>query len=161
MKRILLVALLAVISFGAYAQQGKQSVGFNIGYGFDSKNATLGIDYRYNLTDDVRLSPSLTYFVKNDGLSAWNIDMNAHYVFMLSDMFGFYPLAGLNLSFWKNGFKEDGLSISRNYTRFGANLGLGVELYATSQLTVGLEAKYTIIKDFDQPMLGVRVAYNF
>lgn len=161
MKRILWVALLAVISLGAFAQKGQQSVGFNIGYGFDSKNATLGLDYRYNLTDEVRLSPSLTYFVKNDGISAWNIDMNAHYVFMLSDMFGFYPLAGLNLSFWKFGYKIDEYSVSQNETRFGANVGLGVELYATSQLTVGLEAKYTIIKDFDQPLLGVRVAYNF
>ena len=40
-------------------------------------------------------------FVKDDGLSAWAIDVNAHYVFKLSDMFGFYPLAGLDLSFWK------------------------------------------------------------
>lgn len=161
MKRILLVVLLAVISLGAYAQKGTQSVGFNIGYGFTSENATLGLDYRYNLTDAVRLSPSLSYFVKNDGLSAWNIDMNAHYVFPLSEMFGFYPLAGLNLSFWKFSCMLDDHSISQNETRFGANVGLGAELYATEQLTVGIEGKYTIIKDFDQALLAVRVAYNF
>ena len=77
--------MLAVISLGAFAQtrQGGQQVGFNIGYAFDSENATLGVDYRYCLTDEFRLNPSLTYFAKNDGVSAWAIDMNAHYVFSL------------------------------------------------------------------------------
>ena len=51
------------------------------------------------VTDAFRLTPSITHLVKNDGLSAWAIDMNAHYVFKLSEMFGFYPLAGLSLSF--------------------------------------------------------------
>ena len=155
MKKLIVMILLAVISMSAYAQtrQGQSSFGLNIGYGFDSNNATLGIDYRYNVTDEFRLTPSITHYVKNDGVSAWAIDMNAHYVFKLSDMFGFYPLAGLDLSFWKGG--------PWNETRFGANVGLGGEVYATDLITVGLEAKYTILKDFSQPMLAVRVGYNF
>ena len=60
MKKLFLMLMLAVISLGAFAQnrQGDQQVGFNIGYGFDSENATLGVDYRYNLTDEFRLNPS-------------------------------------------------------------------------------------------------------
>ena len=71
-----MMLMLAVFSLGAYAQtqQGQSAVGFNIGYGFDSKNATLGVDYRYCITDAVRLSPSLTYFVKNDNHSTWAIE---------------------------------------------------------------------------------------
>lgn len=159
MKKLMVMMMLIIFSVGAYAQtqQGQSSFGLNIGYGFDSKNATLGIDYRYNVTDEFRLTPSITHFVKNDGLSAWAIDMNAHYVFKLSDMFGFYPLGGLSLSFWKGHYGK----FSSNATRFGANIGLGGEVYATSQITVGLEAKYNIIKDFDQAMLAVRVGYNF
>ena len=141
-----MMLMLTVFSLGAYAQtqQGQSAVGFNIGYGFDSKNATLGVDYRYCITDAVRLSPSLTYFVKNDNHSTWAIDLNAHYVVKLSEMFGFYPLAGLSLSFWN-----------------WANIGLGGEVYATDNLSIGLEVKYNIIKDFDQAMLGVRVGYSF
>lgn len=166
MKKLVVMLMLVLISVGAYAQQGQSSAGFTIGYGFDSKNATLGLDYRYNLTDEVRLTPSLTHFVKNDGLSAWAIDMNVHYVFKLSEMFGFYPLGGLSLSFWKGSYEADipgmgELKVSDNETRFGANVGLGVELYATREITVGLEAKYNIIKDVDQAMIGVRVGYNF
>lgn len=160
MKKLIVMCMLAIISMSAFAQtqQGQSSFGFNIGYGFnDNGNALLGVDYRYNFTDEVRFAPSLTYFVKDNGLSAWAIDMNVHYVFKLSEMFGFYPLAGLDLSFWKASVGD----WSHNMTRFGANVGLGGEVYATDQLTVGLEFKYNIIKDWDQPILGVRVGYNF
>ena len=46
-------------------------------------------------------------------------------------------------------------------TRFGANIGLGGEVYATDRISVGLEAKYNIIKDLDAAALAVRVGYNF
>ena len=117
MKKLIVMCMLAIISMSAFAQtqQGQSSFGFNLGYGFNENgNALLGLDYRYNLTDEVRLAPSLSYFVKDDGLSAWAIDVNAHYVFKLSDMFGFYPLAGLDLSFWKVSL---GNSASLNKTR--------------------------------------------
>lgn len=168
MKKLIVMCMLTIISMSAFAQtqQGQSSFGFNIGYGFNNNgNALLGVDYRYNFTDEIRFAPSLTYFVKDNGLSAWAIDMNVHYVFKLSDMFGFYPLAGLDLSFWKRNVSGDifgqKVKLSANETRFGANIGLGAEVYATNQLTVGLEFKYNIIKDFDQPILGVRVGYNF
>lgn len=155
MKKIIILLMLTVFSLGVYAQtqQGQSSVGLNIGYGFDSENATLGVDYRYSLTDAIRLNPSLTALVKNNELSAWMIDMNAHYVVKLSEMFGFYPLAGLSLSFWD--------IYGYNATRFGVNLGLGGEIYATQNITVGLDIKYNIIKDFDQAMMAVRVGYSF
>lgn len=158
MKRLVFLIMLIACSLGVYAQteKGQSSVGFNVGYGFEYDNVTLGIDYRYNILDEFRLNPSITHFVKNNGVSSWAIDMNAHYLFKLSSMFGFYPLAGLNLSFWdlKHPHKED-------YNRFGVNLGMGAELYATREVTVGVEFKYNIIKDFDQALFAVRAAYNF
>ncbi len=155
MKRIFMMIMLAAISsLTAVAQtkQGDSSVGLNVGYAFDSENATIGVDYRYNVTNEFRLAPGLTYLAKDHGLSAFMFDMNAHYVFEMSDKFGFYPLGGLSLSFWDGG---------HSYTRFGLNLGLGGEVYATKEITVGLEAKYNIIADFDQAYMAVRVAYNF
>ncbi len=117
-----------------------------------------GLDYRYNFTDEIRLAPSVCYFVKENGLSAWAVDVNAQYVIPLNDMFGFYPLAGLDLSFWDLEIMDD---IHQNHTRFGVNLVLGGEVYATDQLTVGLEFRYNLIKDFNQPILGIRIGYNF
>ena len=158
--------MLTLFSIGAYAQtqQGQSSFGFNLGYNFnDVGNATIGIDYRYCVTDAFRLTPSITHLVKNDGLSAWAIDMNAHYVFKLSEMFGFYPLAGLSLSFWGTSTLISCIyfGIILSVSRFGANIGLGGEVYATDRISVGLEAKYNIIKDLDAAALAVRVGYNF
>ncbi|NDV55082.1 porin family protein [Parabacteroides sp. 52] len=166
MKRFVILVMMSVFSLGVFAQKGQSSFGFNVGYGFEWKNATLGVDYRYNITDEFRLGPSITHLVKNDGLSAWVLDMNAHYVVKLSDMFGFYPLAGLSLSYWNaSGYYWDltgkASEISANETYVGANIGLGGEVYATKQITVGLEVKYNIIKDMDQALFAVRVGYNF
>ena len=170
MKRLVfLLFSMALMCMQLFAQtrRGDSSLGFNLGYGFESENATLGIDYRYNFTDEVRLAPSLTYFVKADDLSAVAIDVNAHYVVKLSDVFGFYPLAGVDLAFWKFhnvGWHENDFKKGRddhNETRLGVNLGLGAEIYATDELTLGLEVKYTLVKDFDQAWLGLRVGYNF
>ena len=159
MKRVVVTLLLVVLSAGAYAQthQGDSSFGLNLGYGFDTENFTLGLDYRYNVTDELRLAPSITHFVKNRGLSAWAFDMNVHYVFPLSENFGFYPLAGVDLTFWRLGEGEWHL----NKTRFGANLGLGGEIYATRDLTIGLEVKYNIVKEVDQALVALRIGYNF
>lgn len=98
MKKLIVMLMLTLFSIGAYAQtqQGQSSFGFNLGYNFnDVGNATIGIDYRYCVTDAFRLTPSITHLVKNDGLSAWAIDMNAHYVFKLSEMFGFLSVGRL------------------------------------------------------------------
>lgn len=160
MKKLVLLVLLAVVGLTANAQTkgGESSLGFTIGGGFDDiNNATLGLDYRYCIFDNFRINPSLTYNVKNETLSAWAIDLNAHYVFNLSDWFGFYPLAGLDLSFWKSSFGD----VSYNATRFGANIGLGAEFYATKEFTIGDEFKYLGIKDFGRPMIGFRLGYNF
>ena len=112
------------------------------------------MDYRYCLTDEVRLNPGLTYLVKNHGVSAWMIDVNAHYVFKLSSMFGFYPLAGVSMSFWDWDGPHDGV------TRFGANIGLGGEVYATPEFSLGW-SKIHIIKDLDQAFIALRAAYCF
>ncbi len=93
MKKIAIMLALAVISMGVYAQtsKGDSSFGLTIGGSFDddfisggvSNHATLGIDYRLNLTNEIRVAPSITHFVKNDHVSGWAIDVNANYVFSL------------------------------------------------------------------------------
>lgn len=164
MKRLVVLCLLLVacITVSAQNTKGQSSIGANVGYAFEFNNASLGIDYRYSITDEFRIGPSITHLVKNDGIKAWMLDLNAHYLVRLSDMFAFYPLGGLSLSFWNESIhlgpwgKFDG-----DATRFGANIGLGGEVYATNEITIGLEFKYNIIKDFDQAMFAVRVGYNF
>ena len=57
MKKLIVMLMLTLFSIGAYAQtqQGQSSFGFNLGYNFnDVGNATIGIDYRYCVTDAFR-----------------------------------------------------------------------------------------------------------
>lgn len=161
-KWMVLVLMLVSASVFAQTERGQSSVGANVGYAFDRENVTFGIDYRYSITDEVRIAPSITHFVKNNHLSAWDFDVNAHYLVQLSDVFGFYPLAGLSLSLWKADLgKLEDFGFNKNENYFGVNVGLGAEVYATQNITVGLEVKYHIIKDFDQALIAVRAAYVF
>ncbi|MDD4116569.1 MAG: porin family protein, partial [Massilibacteroides sp.] len=134
MKKGFLLFVFVIVVSTIYAQKGKTSAGFTLGHAFDSENVVAGLDLRYNITDEVRLAPALSHFIKNDGVSAWAVDVNAHYVFQMTDMFGFYPLGGVGLAFWDFGGNGE--------NRFGLNVGLGGELYATRDVTVGLEMKY-------------------
>lgn len=164
MKKIVMLLLLAVIGFSASAQieRGRSSVGLNLGYGFDTENPVIGIDYRYLLTNAIRINPGVSHYIKKDGLSAWAIDLNFHYLVPLSQTVNFYPIVGADLSFWDQRLvKEPRAEGSKATTRFGANLGLGLEVYATNNLTVGLDVKYMIISKVDQAVLSARVGYNF
>ena len=143
MKKILFVFVLALITLTASAQKGDQSVGLNASYGFKSTGFFLGVDYRYNITDSWRLAPSVT--IPIDG--PFFVDLNVHYVFPISETVGLYPLAGLSYN------NMSGIHVAN----FGANFGVGAEIYATKHIVVGLELKYNI----DVPVAAVRVAYCF
>ena len=162
---VILTLLVGAVTFAsAQTREGHSSVGFSVGYGFDSEQASLGLDYRYCLSDAIRLNPGVTYLVKKDGITAWLVDMNAHYLVRLTNQFAFYPLAGLSFSAWTLDGAGDwfgDVKTSDTITRLGANIGLGGEVYVTREFTVGLEVKYNIIKDLDQALLGIRLGYNF
>ncbi len=167
MKRVIILSLLLLLGMTVKAQiyQGYSSVGFQVGYGFKTKNATVGIDYRYNITDEIRLNPGLTYFVKDGGLSGWALDMNAHYVVPLGDIFVIYPLAGIDLSFWKDTYEwhldHSVLKGKENFTRIGVNAGIGGEVWLTDLFTLDAELKYNLVKTMNQTLISFRVAYHF
>jgi len=160
MKKFLLLVFVTILSTSAFAQteEGDQSIAANLGLGFDKlENVTLGIDYRFNISQEVRLAPSFTYFIKKDGLSAYSAEMNLNYVFPLTEQFSFYPIGGL--SFTSYNFDQNPFDTSVN--RLGLNLGLGAEMYTYDNIIIGFEAKYRIVNDFSQPVIALRVGYSF
>lgn len=48
-----------------------------------------------------------------------------------------------------------------NQTRFGCNIGAGVQYPIAENLDLGFELKYQFVKDFDQFVFGVNAAYRF
>lgn len=178
-KLLMIVSFIALGIVTAFAQKGEKAIGINLGYGSEVSNVGLGAKFRYGITDAIRTEASFDYFFKKDGLSMWDINLNAHYLFHLSDKLNVYPLAGLTYTNWKmagydidlgnfegfgndwGDYVEDSTDESSKSGKFGVNLGAGIEYGLTSNLSIGFEVKYQLIADFNQAVLGIGVAYKF
>lgn len=192
MKR-LLVMLLSVFAVcgSAWAQQGEKSMGVNLGYGSGSlhKSFKIGAEFRYGITDAIRIAPSFDYFFKSDGIGLWSINANAHYLFSIKSVEGLkvYPLLGLTVlgtagagdegdmgdmgdmgDEWNDYYPDYDEDLdnniggnSGNVTKFGGNLGAGVQYPVLSNLNLGFEIKYQFVKDYDQVVFGISANYKF
>lgn len=167
MKRLFVTLVILMTGFCAtWAQKGEQSIGAKLSYGSEIENLGFGVHYRNNLTDHFRVEPSFDYFLKKDYVTSWDLNLNAHYLFELSNNMSIYPLIGLTYSHWgvdlgSIDFGDIKVDTSANEGRFGINLGGGIELPVSYNFSVGAELKYQIISDFDQWVVGVNCAYKF
>jgi outer membrane protein X len=188
MKKIALITVcIAVFTAQGFAQnlfkgeKGISSIGLITGYGVDSEVLTVGLDYRYNIKDQLRLAPSVLYMMKKDDLSTWYFNADAHYLLRASEKVTLYPIGGIGLSYWKykkdplNGFLSTKKSVysidledtpytsySASKFRIGLNLGFGAEMRITKDLILGAEFKYNLTSRlYNQAMLLARVAYYF
>ena len=81
MRKILIfLGLLFVMLSNIYAQKGRQAIGFGLSYGTEIESIGLGLKYQYNITNPIRLEPSLNYFIENDNVSMLDVNMNLHYL---------------------------------------------------------------------------------
>ena len=141
MKKIIIAACMALLGCGSvFAQQGKQAIGGNLSYGTEIESVGIGLKYQYNITDQIRIEPSMNYFFKNDGLSMFDINANIHYLFPIASNVSLYPLS-------------DG--------KFGVNLGAGMEFDLDKSWSLNFDIKYQLISDLDQAVFNLGVAYNF
>lgn len=178
-KVFLLISLVCLTSLYAFSQKGEKSMGLSLGYGTEIKSLGIGARFNYNVTDAIQLTPSFNYFLKKDGLSGWEINADAHYLFPIAEKLNVYPLVGLTLTGWKmsgvdfdesdipdwmkelmddEDYSSDG---SSSTTKFGVNLGGGISYSITDNISIGAELKYSLVSDFDQVVFGLIVAYKF
>lgn len=154
MKKLLLIVALIVVSMSAYSQTGTKSLMLKAGYQTDYKRFGLGVEGRYNITENIRLAPDVTFFFPNDHLTGLDINVNAHYVFNIQDGLSLYPLAGIGVI--NNRFSYQGYS--NGSTDFGFNLGAGASYDLSDNSYVNFEFKYTF-QDWD--CASVMVGYGF
>jgi outer membrane protein X len=172
--------------FERRGEKGVSSVGGIVGYAIDNKTPAVGVDFRYNLKDRLRLAPSVLHTVKNEGRSAWFVNADAHYLARITNEVTIYPIGGIGLSAWKldpaffvggePAGKEsvgeepaeeesvDGeIAEKETKVRAGLNLGFGGEMRVTKDLIVGAEFRYHLTPErlYDQAMILARVAYYF
>lgn len=180
MKKILMAIIAVFVCAGVYAQKGEQAAGINLGYGSGSlhKSFKLGLEYKYNVTDAIRIAPSFDYFFKDLGTSLWDINANVHYLFDIKSVEGLkvYPLVGLTLLGYSGGDTstgdtaldewyaeeyDDEESSSGSGVKFGGNIGAGVQYPVMENLDLSFEIKYQFVQDFDQLVFHIGAAYKF
>ncbi len=179
MKRLVLltVCLVAFVtnSFaqnGYKGEQGVSSVGGIFGYSFDNEAMMFGVDYRYNVRDQIRLAPSILYAIEHDDVNTLYINADAHYLVRMTEKITIYPVGGLGFSIWslevpKSSVTHEAAGYfyteSETKVRLGLNLGFGGEIRMTKDMILGAEFRYNLTTDnyYNQAMILTRVAYYF
>lgn len=161
MKKIfvLLVCLCACVAT-SFAQKGESALGVNLNYGNDT-NFGLGVKYRYNFTDNLRIEPAFDYYFKKDYASFWDIGANLHYVFPVADQIGIYPLGGLSYLHMKAHLSDLGLDEDYSNGKIAVNLGAGADFKIATNVSINLELKYMIVEDTNQLVVSAGVAFAF
>ena len=159
-KFIVLFSMMFFIMGNAFAQKGIQAAGVHLSYGTEIESFGIGLKYQYNITDNIRLEPSMNYFFENNGIDQFDINANAHYLFPMASNVRVYPLAGLTFARWS--FPQlIGGKFSNDATRLGINIGGGAEMDITDKLMLNFELKYQLVNDFDQAIFNLGIAYRF
>ena len=163
MKKLLLLVCAAVMSLSASAQAGDKAVGAQLVFGSETNSIGFGVKGQYYSTDQIRGEGSFDYFLKNKGISMWDINANVHYLFDVANKVKVYPLAGLGYTNWSYKYEYPGHSVIEGSDgRLAINLGGGAEYELTKDLSVNAELKYQIVSNnYSQLVLGVGVAYKF
>ena len=157
-KLFVLFSMMFFVMSSAFAQKGIQATGIQLNYGTEISSIGIGLKYQYNITNEIRLEPSVNYYFENDGLDMFDINANVHSLFPMSSNVRVYPLAGLSYSKW-SADAGNGWEVSTN--KFGLNLGGGAEFDINKDLMMNFEVKYQLINDFDQAVISMGIAYMF
>jgi outer membrane protein X len=156
MKKLLMIAFMALMSTTMFAQAGSTWVGANVNYGLhsDYKNLGFGAKVQWEFIDNVRAEASGNYFLKKDYCTMWDLNLNLHYLVSV-DKLKIYPLAGLTIL----DSKVEVGNISASDSNFGINLGAGVEYPISETVKLNLEGKYQIVKDWNRPVISAGIAF--
>lgn len=154
MKKFLFLMVAVIMGIGSMsAQKGEKSLGINLNYGSEVETVGLGAKFQYGFTQAIRGEIAFNHFFEKDGLKMWDLEATAHYLLPLSERTTFYPLAGV--CFTKAsvaGWSE---------SKWGANLGGGIEFDLVDNLKLDFEAKYQLVSDMDQAIISVGISYKF
>ena len=158
MKKIMIIALLTICAaLGARAEKGDLSAAGEFAYASKNSMAGLGAQVQYELIPNLRVAPEFIYYFKNDGLSAYNLNFNVHYIIPTSASFAIYPLAGFSFGH----YKADAFGVSASEDHCGANVGLGAQYLIKEHLHFFTEERFQIMKDFNQSVTVLGLKYTF
>lgn len=114
--KILVAVAMLMLSTASFAQfsnsgsgnsAGQMAVGVNANYGFASNFKTFGVGakFQYGFTESFRGEFSGNYFFKKNGVSAWDLNLNVHYLIPVGAKVNVYPILGVTLMNHKSNVK--------------------------------------------------------
>ena len=155
MKKLVLVSIVALLGiFTVNAAQGEKAFGAQFNYASKHSMVGLGLNFNYEFINNVRVEPEFIYYFKNEGLNAFNVNLNFNYLIRTSSRFAIYPLAGFS-------YARITPEIGDGVNRFGANVGVGVEYSINNRFAFYIEERFQILKDMNQSVTGLGVKYKF
>lgn len=167
MKKILMLVVMAATMMMASAESGEWNVGGQVVYGTKAETAGIGLHVKNCLTDAFRANLSSNYYFKHSGVTAFDVNLEGNYLFNLGEKARVYPLAGVVLGIWH----ADGVNVSyggmdfgvdgQTDSKFGCNLGGGIDYLVSERLGLNAEVKYQIISHASQVVFGVGASYRF
>lgn len=161
-----MAALIGLFGAAGHAQvaRGEKMLGVKAGYASTNESAVAGLMFRYAVSPWVRIVPEVGCVFRHHNEDAILVDLNAQVPFSFgSSKVDLYPLAGLAFNSWSShiDMPDEHDDVTKRYTRLGANLGAGFDLRCTSTLNIGIEAKYTFVKNFSSMYVTASVSYVF
>jgi outer membrane protein X len=167
MKKIILILVMAAATLMAQAESGEWNVGGQVVYGTKAETAGIGLHVKNCLTDAFRASLSSNYYFKHAGVSAFDVNLEANYLFDVGEKVRVYPLAGVVIGIWH----ADGIDVSyggmnfgvdgQTESKVGANLGGGIDYLVSDHFGLNAEVKYQIISHASQVVFGIGASYRF
>ena len=159
MKLFRLGLLMGAFAFCCNVSFAQIQLGPGVSYPFEVEEIGIMVKAVIPVTDKIDISPSFTYYLTADGLTAWSLDGDGHYHFGESEKVGFYGLAGIN--FFHVGVDLDIpiLGFATSSTEVGLNVGAGLEFRISEKLELFGEVKYTI-SDFDQLSISAGLLFD-
>jgi len=161
-KIALVLALIGSISI----MNAQFSVGVGVGFNEGIDAPGLIVKGEFEIMENIVISPSTSYFngstisgYKNNLLA---VDVNGQYIIeIMTDELKVYPLAGLNYSSYKHGFRQSNdLRLTGNTgNALGLNVGGGGRWYFSDQMSVFAELKYTV-SDLSQVVVGAGILFE-
>ena len=160
MRKIIITLMIIVSALGMQAQKGEKTIGVSAGYNTYNENCIAGIFFQYRFSKYFRIAPDLQYQMKNNGVSGYQFNGNAHFPIKMDTRINFYPFAGVTYQSWRAKFNEtDEQETRKNY--FGANVGGGFEYFATPTLRLAAEAKYSVLRHYSSGSFTLSIGFVF
>ena len=159
MKRFITFLNLVFFLFATtYVTHAQIAARAGLSYGTEAEHIALHLGGEYEITEQITGALKFNYFLTGDDYSYWGLNFDGHYIFEQESGLELYPLAGINIFHWSFDSGIPGFDFDE--TKFGLNVGGGVQYPVSDQISLIGEIKYTL-SDFDQLVITAAAAYFF